>query len=326
MSDQRVIVIGAGLAGLLAARALQDAGREVLVLDKGRGVGGRMATRRMENAVFDHGAQFFTVRDPRFAALVEQWQAAGLVEEWARGFADANGEWANDGHARYRGAQGMTTVPKHLAQGLDVRTSAKVGAVRSTGKHWLVRMEDGETHNTDAVVMTPPIPQTLALLDAGRTPLPDDVRGPLSKLAYEPCIAVLALLDGPSKIPEPGGIQLEREPVYWLADNRQKGISEASAVTIHGAPQFSRDHWEMDREQAGGLLIDAVREWLGAEVRSYQTHGWRYARPVETYDSPTLVTQDPAPIAFAGDIFGGPRVEGAALSGLAAADALIALG
>ena len=74
------LVIGAGIAGLIAARALRAAGHRVLVLDKGRGVGGRMATRRIEGGVFDHGAQFVTVRDPRFQQIVEGWQAKGVVK------------------------------------------------------------------------------------------------------------------------------------------------------------------------------------------------------------------------------------------------------
>ncbi|MSO32728.1 MAG: FAD-dependent oxidoreductase, partial [Ilumatobacteraceae bacterium] len=62
MTKKRVVVVGAGIAGLTAARALSHAGHSVIVLDKGRSVGGRMATRRIGDATVDHGAQFFTVR------------------------------------------------------------------------------------------------------------------------------------------------------------------------------------------------------------------------------------------------------------------------
>lgn len=82
-----VLVIGAGMAGLIAAAKLQRAGRRVLVLDKSRGVGGRLASRRIDGATFDHGAQFITARDPRFAAVLEQGRQDGAVEEWCRGFA-----------------------------------------------------------------------------------------------------------------------------------------------------------------------------------------------------------------------------------------------
>ena len=100
---KRCLIIGAGIAGLLAARTLQERGLQVTVLDKGRGVGGRMATRRIGSAVFDHGAQFFTARDPRFQALVNSWLAAEVAAEWCRGFAGPEGVRQDDGHPRYRG-------------------------------------------------------------------------------------------------------------------------------------------------------------------------------------------------------------------------------
>lgn len=121
-----VIVIGAGIAGLGAARALHDAGHPVTVFDKGRGVGGRCATRRWDDATLDHGAQFFTARDQRFQAVVDAAVADGAVVEWCRGFVRETGTARDDGHPRYRGAPSMTGFPKWLARGLLVRTGYTV--------------------------------------------------------------------------------------------------------------------------------------------------------------------------------------------------------
>src|SRR5919107_6052412 len=85
------VIVGAGLSGLVAARALQDAGMRVTILEKEEKVGGRMRTDRVEEGVFDHGAQFFTVRGERFGEMVKGWLSAGVAEEWTRGFADASG-------------------------------------------------------------------------------------------------------------------------------------------------------------------------------------------------------------------------------------------
>ena len=85
-----------------------------------------MATRRVGGGNFDHGAQFFTVRDERFAGLVEGWLGAGVATEWARGFADGEGRPNEDGHPRYRGTEGMTSIPNYIARGLDVRTGERV--------------------------------------------------------------------------------------------------------------------------------------------------------------------------------------------------------
>ncbi|MBZ0296705.1 MAG: FAD-dependent oxidoreductase [Anaerolineae bacterium] len=317
------LVVGAGISGLLAACKLHAAGQSVIVLDKGNGVGGRMATRRIHDSTFDHGAQFFTVRDDRFGVLVDAWLKSGLVVEWSRGFADRAGEMKEDGHARYRGAQGMTTIPKHLAADIDVRTSAQVTAIDLDSQSgWLVQTEQ-ETYEARRLLLTPPVPQSLALLDAGNYRLPVDVRHDLDAISYNPCIALMARLDGPSAVPAPGGIQLNQEPIYWMADNYRKGISSAYGVTIHAAPDFSHAHFD-DLEAAAKLLFEAAAPYLGdAQVSTYQVQSWRYSQPLDVYADTYLALQDGPPLVLAGDAFAGPRVEGAALSGLTAGDYLL---
>ena len=158
----QVLVIGAGIAGLVAAAEVQRAGWRVLVLDKGRGVGGRVASRRIGGATFDHGAQFITTRSPRFAAVLDHIRQTGAVEEWCRGFSGAA-----DGHARWRGNPGMSAVAQHLALGIEVHVDTHVVALRQVDTQWRVETTTGHSVNADAVVMTPPVPQSHALLDAG---------------------------------------------------------------------------------------------------------------------------------------------------------------
>lgn len=318
------LIVGAGISGLLAARKLSDAGKQVVVLDKGRGVGGRMATRRVDDGVFDHGAQFFTQRTERFGALVQAWEQMGLIRNWADGFANASGAWQQDGHPRYVGVNGMTTVPKHLAEGLNVRTGEKVVSISQEHNVWLTTTEAGETLRSQSLLLTAPVPQSLALIDAGNYTLPAAAREALDAIRYDPCIAVMALLDGAPAVAEPGGVQIDNEPIRWLAENHRKGISPAFGITIHGASGFSREHFDGDRDAAGKLLLEAAASYLGsAKVIRYQVHGWRYSQPVNTYDDPCLIVSGKSPLLFAGDAFAGPRVEGAALSGLSAADYLI---
>lgn len=314
------VIIGAGLAGLLAGRTLTRAGWEVALLDKGRGVGGRLATRRINDATFDHGAQFFTVRDPRFQAIADEWLAAGVAVEWTRGFA------TNDGHPRYRGVPGMTALAKHLAAGLNINLGERATAVRVENNHWQIQMENGATFTADALVMTPPVPQSLALLDAGNFTLPADSRAALDKIAYHPCIALMAVLDQPSAIPAPGGVQINTEPILWIGDNAQKGVSPVSALTIHAAPEFSRTHWDTPHDEIARLLLAAAQPYIGdAPITTFQVHKWRYSQPTVLHEAAFLGIPTPPPLVFAGDAFATPRVEGAALSGLAAADWLQSL-
>lgn len=316
------LIVGAGMAGLLAAQVLQADGWTATLVDKGRGVGGRMATRRFENAVFDHGAQFFTVRDPAFAQWVEQWEAAGVATVWSHGLPSPSDLQPANGYARYRGVPSMTAIAKHVANSLTVYTNTRIVKLRhDTG--WVAEAEDGRTFAADALILTAPVPQSLELLAHSEIELPDDMHKTLADINYHPCFTVMAVLDGPSNIPAPGALQIQEEPIVWIADNQQKGISPQFAVTIHAGPVFTRDYLEADPTEVGQMLLSAAEPWLGASAVAVQVHRWRYSQPSNPHPARLLRLDMPAPLIFAGDAFGGPRVEGAALSGMAAAQALI---
>jgi predicted NAD/FAD-dependent oxidoreductase len=320
------LIVGAGMAGLLAARRLRERGLRVTVLDKGRGVGGRMATRQLGEARFDHGAQFITVRDPAFGKLAADWLAAGVLCEWFRSAPAAGARVVDHGHPRYRGANGMRSIAEHLCLDLDVRTGERVVSLSCNGRRWQAQSESGTTVAADALVLTPPVPQTLALLDSSAIPIPLPVREELEAIGYEPCLAVMVRLSGPSNVPAPGGLRLSGEPLAWVADNRLKGISAGSGgLTLHAGPVFSRENFGEDRERVAQMMVAAAREWLGSEIIETMVHGWRYSQPTTTDARRAVLVPEPAPLVFAGDAFAGPRVEGAALSGLAAAEALLEL-
>jgi renalase len=321
------IIVGAGISGLLAADALQREGWDVTVLDKGRGVGGRMATRRVGGGTFDHGAQFFTVRGDRFASLVDGWLDAGAAAEWTRGFADAGGNPNEDGHPRYRGAAGMTSIPKHLARGLDVRTGEMAVRVDAHADGWEVACESGLRLGASALVLAMPVPQALELATSGDYVLPGGARRRLEAVSYDPCLALMVLLDGPAGVSEPGGMQIKDEPLDWIGDNRRKGISGVSAVTIHAGPQWSRAHFEDDEAEVTEALISFAGDRLGTDLTSLIVESslarWRYSWVTNAHPEPFLAASEDPPLLFCGDAFGRPKVEGAALSGLAAADHLL---
>jgi predicted NAD/FAD-dependent oxidoreductase len=313
-----VLIIGTGVSGLIAAREIQSAGRRVLLLDKGRGLGGRVVSRRIGAATFDHGAQFITARDVRFEEILKQGAEAGMMTEWCQGFSIAA-----DGHTRWRGQPAMTAVAKYLAQGLETRMEKQVVALRRAGDRYWVETSTGDAFSASAVLLTPPVPQSLALLAAGEIELDPTMRTRLEGIQYERCLAVMAVLKGPSSIPPPGALMPTSGPVSWIADNQLKGISAEPAVTIHANHDFSLAHWVDDRMESGRMLLDASQPWLGAEVLSYQVHGWRYSKPMQVEEQPCALLQLNPPLVMAGDAFAGPRVEGAALSGFAAAETIL---
>lgn len=150
-----VLVVGAGLCGLTAAVDLQAGGSRVIVLDKGRGVGGRMANRRFGGAVFDHGAQFLTARDESFRRDVSRWERDGVIAPW---FTSENG------HTRWRGAPAMNAAPKAIAESLDVRLGAPVTDVAIEADRCVCRTRDGASNEARAAVLTAPVPQSLDLI------------------------------------------------------------------------------------------------------------------------------------------------------------------
>lgn len=327
--DHTCIVVGGGMAGLVAATVLQRAGFQVTVLDKGRGIGGRLATRRVRNdrfgeGVFDYGAQFFTVRDPRFRTWVDQWLEMDVIAQWSQGFPTEDGMLHGKGEPRYRGVHGIRGIAKHLAEDLDVHTSTRVVKILWDGDGWSARTEAGLQFRGGCLVVTPPVPQSLELIQASGIALPPLAKDRLQAVTYEACLAVLALLRGPSQIPEPGGMWLSGDPIAWVADNQQKGISPGgTGVTIHAGAHFSRTHWETDDGTVARQLLTASAEWLGAEVAEYQVHRWRFSKPSTLYGESCLFLDEPGPWVLAGDGLVAARIEGAFLSGLSAAEAIL---
>ncbi len=322
------VIVGAGISGLLAAHELQNAGWRVTVLDKGRGVGGRMATRRVGDGNFDHGTQFFTVRGERFESLVNEWLEAGVVEEWTRGFADATGERSADGHPRYRGAEGMVSIPKHLARDVDVRGGQRAVGVRQQDDGWNVVCKSGLEVSGAVLLLTAPAPQALELAESGGYRVPGASREQLVGISYDPCIALMALLEEPpTGVPEPGGMQIKGEPLDWIGDNQQKGISKSPGVTIHAGPQWSREHYDAAEDELSRKLLSIAGDQLGPNIapRVVETSvaRWRYSWVTNAHPEPYLATGGEPELVFAGDGFGQPKVEGAAISGLSAADYLL---
>ena len=175
--SHRIAVIGSGITGLTCARILAEAGHDVVIFDKGRGLGGRMATRRIgEDMAFDHGAQYFRARGDEFGGLVAQAEAAGAIGRW---------HLPDDPEPAFVGIPGMNGLAKHMAEGLDIRLGTEITAVTAKGDGWLLTHGDGQTAARH-LVSTVPVVQARALL--GHLP---GIDAALDPVRSNPCWALM---------------------------------------------------------------------------------------------------------------------------------------
>jgi predicted NAD/FAD-dependent oxidoreductase len=182
-----------------------------------------------------------------------------------------------------------------------------------------VQLDDGTVTDHDALVVTCPLPQSFSLLVTAEVTMPEA----LWRTDYDRTLALLAVLDGESAVPPPGGVQ-HHAPFTFVGDNRAKGISELPAITCHADQAWSADHWDDDPDVAHRALLDAAAPFIGsAHVVTSQVKRWRFATPQAVWPERHWSPDAHPTLVLAGDAFGGPRVEGAALSGLSAAAALL---
>lgn len=317
---RHVAVIGAGLSGLTAAQVLLDSGHAVTVVDKGRGVGGRLATRRIGTATLDHGAQFFTVRGDTFRRVVTQATEAGMVDVWCHGFG------AEDGYPRFRGTNGMNAFAKWLAArvidaGGSIITGERVRSIHADDTQWRLEFENHPTIHADDAIVTAPVPQALDLLAAGGVDLHAEVESELASISYKPTLALLVTLDGASSLETPGGIQRTEDDLFtFIADNHVKGISASPSLTLHVNGDVSARRWDDDSAAVISDLLAEAQPFIGsASVVEVQLKKWLYATPRVPHPEACLVlAEEPGRLVIAGDAFAGPKVEGAFNSGHAA--------
>jgi len=306
----RIAIIGAGIAGLSAANRLREAGVDCTVFDKSRGLGGRMATRRVGLLQFDHGAQYFTARGERFLSRLARWQAKGCVAEWLPG------KWV--------GTPGMTAPARLLAAGLRVIRECRVtGLVGGPGR-WRLVSDTGPAsviaqETFDTVILAIPAPQIEPLAASAEIRFLE-----LERVRYAPCLTLMLAFDKPTGLREPS-FSPNHGPVAWIARNNSKPGRDDSpeTVVVHATPAWSRTHLDAPTESTADGLLQGLRPQIGdAEPVFRMVHRWLYARVEQTAGIPFL--WDPIRrVGACGDWTGGPRVECAFDSGEALASAII---
>ena len=307
-----VIVVGAGISGVAAARTLVGAGLSVVVLDRGRAIGGRMASRRTDGRVADTGASYFTVSDPAFAEVVHDWQDRGLARPWTDTFSLVGDGvlTPKSGPMRWAARAGLRSLVEDLAAGLDLRQTT----VESVEAGPLV---DGET--ADAVVLAMPDPQARRLLHP-------DLAEELAALddPFEPVLALTARWAEASWRAFDGAFVSGDPIVSWVADDGRRRDDFAPVLVAHSTTEFAAQHLGAP-EEAASLMELATRDVIGIAEAAVSTHvqRWSFARPGGRREQTYWLGENR--IGFCGDAWSDkPRVEAAYLSGVALGRAVAA--
>lgn len=306
----RIGIIGAGIAGLASADDLVQRGHQVVLFDKGRGPGGRMSTRRIETphgvAFFDHGAQYFTVRDAGFRSQVDAWIAGGIVAPWPAAGSDA-----------YVGVPGMNAPIRDLASRHEVHWSTLVTSLRRSADGWRISMGGCIVHSVDVVVVAVPAEQAADLL----VDVAPDLSSRAAAAISAPCWTVMVAFDAPVAVSQDCWTQDRDGVVGWTARNSAKpGRTGPESWVLQATPDWSRRHIDDDRDDVSEALIAALANRLGGLPDRIGTaaHLWRFARCAEGGTGPIFDAD--RRLGLCGDWMVGPRVESAWVSGATLAE------
>jgi predicted NAD/FAD-dependent oxidoreductase len=334
-----VVTIGAGMAGLICARQLRQAGYSVAVVEKSRGAGGRVATRRVQGGRADHGARYLEPQGDAVRGLIKDLVDRELVKLWTDNVWEfKEGEISAIPNFCYVAPDGMNAVGKYLAEGLEIWFGRRVQAIsRTDNQMWHLALEvtDGNSDKPQelfakAVVVAIPAPQALMFLNS-QIGLQPDFLDKLRSIEYDPCIAAIAGYPA-AKQQDLNNLNLlwkalsfvNNSDLAWIGLDSSKRIEPVQPVfVVHSSPVFAERYLEaVDLEVAGRELLDRASEYLIPWLKEpewLQVHRWRYAFCRNPLTISCLPAGDNLPLVCAGDLCGGDRIEGALRSGFAAA-------
>jgi predicted NAD/FAD-dependent oxidoreductase len=304
----RIGIVGAGMAGLACAEGLANRGHDILLFDKGRGPGGRMSTRRIPTtageAYFDHGAQYFTVRDGGFRQRVDAWMAEGAVAPWPSAGSDA-----------YVGVPAMNSPLRLSSNAQRVRWTTRVTRIESSGRGWRLDLDRGEAVAVDIVIVATPAEQAADLLASVAADLSARARA----VPSEPCWTAMLAFSQP--IPVAQNCWRGEGIVGWAARNSSKpGRIGPESWVVQGSPAWSRTHVETDPAWVVATLKGALPHLLGCVLPATigeSSQRWRFAR--SGAEGAGAIFDCDRGLGICGDWLIGPRVEAAWLSGTALA-------
>jgi predicted NAD/FAD-dependent oxidoreductase len=324
MEDVRIAVIGAGMAGLACAHTLARSDVKVTVFERGRGLGGRLATRRQGDLAFDHGAQFITARNRSFVNYAQAAVRAGVLDTWRPRVMEDDRAWPTPIDDWWIGTPGMSALLRPLARNLDVVTGVAVHELLPGQRGWELQTDSGRQNEVfRAVAVAVPAPQAVSLLGPhGRA------FRHIGDVRMGPCWTGMFAFDPPLDLGAEAR-RWTRGPLVWAACNSHKAqrLRRPQCWVVHASTNWSREHLELDAQAAVTLLLRAFSEAVGRALPTpvfATAHRWRHALVEQPLGLPCLVDEEISAGAC-GDWCVAARVEAAYESGYSLAHSLLSM-
>lgn len=296
-----IVIVGAGITGLCIADQIRryNSNLKVLVLEKSKAVGGRMATRRFLDARFDHGAQF--IKHSKYSeSLIALWTGMNLAVPFP-----------TQRFKAVHGVLGMTSLSKNLGSLSPISLDIKVQSVKRELGHLRIDSDEGHVFNAKKVFLTSPLPQSLDILRFAGI----QFERSLEEIGYNMAIVALIRLKQELPIPE-SYVQEFDQDIYSICSQKAKGLSEHPDYTIVFNDSWSRRHFELtEKDLENHCQIEIEKRFVNVMTTQIQVKKWRYSHPKITWPTPYhIIDQD---IYLCGDAFGGPSLNGALESAFA---------
>ena len=308
---KKIAIIGTGLSAIFSALHLRkNTDLEINLFDKARGLGGRLATRRAEDGKFDHGAQYFSIERisnlPEIQMLINEGVINNIEDKDI-----------------YFSPDGMTNIAKKLLIDFNIFKEHKLVSIDKENENYKLFFENGSTFNSDYIIMSCPMPQSLEILNKSKIDYDNNLIKDLEDLSYFPCIVVMIKSEIKlSNLEKHIGTDVDSKDISWIGDNYGKKVSSIeNYYTIQCSPEFSYENFENDYDETNKKLKHEMEKIFGSNYQILSNHKWRYSIPKNFYQGDnSLVINEKDFLGLCGDIFTNGRFDGAITSGLSIAD------
>lgn len=328
LKNNKIAIIGAGMAGISAALKLQDKA-QVTLFDKSRGIGGRMATRRTEKYNFDHGAQFFTAKSEEFQVLCQQAQKDGVIELWNADFVEitaaevTNSRKFSAEYPHYVATPQMNSLCKYLAQDFNVNLGQKITKIDFKDKKWTLQNDQDEKfEDFDYLIVAIPSHQVLDLINESTK---DCQR--IKEVKMLGCFALMVGLKEDPKLDFQAAL-IKESIISWISVNSSKPQRAGGAtILVNSRNSWAEENMERDIEEVKELLLEDLVDITKIDREIIDHVGiqrWRYAN-IGKQKGDSFIFDEKQALGICGDWLIHGRVEAAYQSGGDVAEKILPL-